>query len=76
MLHHLQTLAPDDITSTGWQQRATEVDVSQTCCDCGFLSIRFVHGKDRETAGSLMTFFLILGLALGASFSFLLGKLV
>ncbi|KAK9528602.1 hypothetical protein VZT92_012755 [Zoarces viviparus] len=37
---------------------------------------RLVRCKDCETAGSLMTFFLVLGLALGASFSFLLGKLV
>ncbi|KAM7394767.1 hypothetical protein PAMP_021552 [Pampus punctatissimus] len=35
-----------------------------------------VRSKDCETAGSLMTFFLVLGLALGASFSFLLGKVV
>lgn len=38
--------------------------------------VRFVPGQDRETAGSLMPFFLILGLALGASLSFPLGKLV
>lgn len=42
-----------------------------------FLSpVRLVPGEDRETAGSLMPFFLILGLALGASLSFPLGKLV
>ncbi|XP_071773159.1 equilibrative nucleoside transporter 2-like [Centroberyx gerrardi] len=37
---------------------------------------QLVRCKDCETAGSLMTFFLALGLALGASLSFLLGKLV
>lgn len=40
------------------------------------LLTRMVRGKDCETAGSLMTFFLILGLAVGAAFSFLLGNLV
>lgn len=40
------------------------------------LLTRLVRGKDCETAGSLMTFFLILGLAVGAAFSFLLGSLV
>lgn len=38
--------------------------------------VRMVRGKACETAGSLMTFFLILGLAVGAAFSFLLGNLV
>lgn len=43
---------------------------------CMAYAPQFVHGADRETAGTLMTFFLILGLALGASLSFLLGRLV
>ncbi|XP_031732501.1 equilibrative nucleoside transporter 2-like [Anarrhichthys ocellatus] len=43
---------------------------------CMAYAPQLVHCKDCETAGSLMTFFLVLGLALGASFSFLLGKLV
>ncbi|KAI3353571.1 hypothetical protein L3Q82_020093, partial [Scortum barcoo] len=43
---------------------------------CMAYAPQLVRYKDCETAGSLMTFFLVLGLALGASFSFLLGKLV
>ncbi|XP_068178646.1 equilibrative nucleoside transporter 2-like isoform X3 [Antennarius striatus] len=43
---------------------------------CMAYAPQLVTFKDRETAGSLMTFFLVSGLALGASFSFLLGKLV
>ncbi|XP_029289857.1 equilibrative nucleoside transporter 2-like isoform X2 [Cottoperca gobio] len=43
---------------------------------CMAYAPQLVRCKDCETAGSLMTFFLVLGLALGASFSFLLGKLV
>lgn len=37
---------------------------------------RLVDAKDGETAGALMTFFLALGLSLGAAFSFLLRALV
>nr|XP_046231893.1 equilibrative nucleoside transporter 2-like [Scatophagus argus] len=43
---------------------------------CMAYAPQLVKCRDCETAGSLMTFFLVLGLALGASFSFLLGKLV
>uniref|UniRef100_A0A3Q1I1P1 Solute carrier family 29 member 2 n=1 Tax=Acanthochromis polyacanthus TaxID=80966 RepID=A0A3Q1I1P1_9TELE len=43
---------------------------------CMAYAPQLVRSKDCETAGSLMTFFLVLGLAVGASFSFLLGKLV
>nr|XP_020442961.1 equilibrative nucleoside transporter 2-like [Monopterus albus] len=43
---------------------------------CMAYAPQLVRFKDCETAGSLMTFFLVLGLALGASLSFLLGKLV
>ncbi|XP_070711669.1 equilibrative nucleoside transporter 2-like [Pempheris klunzingeri] len=43
---------------------------------CMAYAPQLVRPKDCETAGSLMSFFLVLGLALGASFSFLLGKLV
>ncbi|KAM9363517.1 equilibrative nucleoside transporter 2-like [Symphorus nematophorus] len=43
---------------------------------CMAYAPQLVRFKDCETAGSLMTFFLVLGLALGASFSFLLGELV
>ncbi|XP_044045414.1 equilibrative nucleoside transporter 2-like isoform X2 [Siniperca chuatsi] len=43
---------------------------------CMAYAPQLVRCKDCETAGSLMSFFLVLGLALGASFSFLLGKLV
>ncbi|XP_040893262.1 equilibrative nucleoside transporter 2-like [Toxotes jaculatrix] len=43
---------------------------------CMAYAPQLVRCKDCETAGSLMTFFLVLGLALGASLSFLLGKLV
>ncbi|XP_033479483.2 equilibrative nucleoside transporter 2-like [Epinephelus lanceolatus] len=43
---------------------------------CMAYAPQLVRCKDCETAGSLMTFFLVLGLAIGASFSFLLGKLV
>uniref|UniRef100_H3CAL8 Solute carrier family 29 member 2 n=1 Tax=Tetraodon nigroviridis TaxID=99883 RepID=H3CAL8_TETNG len=43
---------------------------------CMAYAPQMVRGKDSETAGSLMTFFLILGLAVGAAFSFLLGSLV
>ncbi|XP_022616381.1 equilibrative nucleoside transporter 2-like [Seriola dumerili] len=43
---------------------------------CMAYAPQLVRYKDCETAGSLMTFFLVLGLAVGASFSFLLGKLV
>ncbi|XP_041790102.1 equilibrative nucleoside transporter 2-like [Chelmon rostratus] len=43
---------------------------------CMAYAPQLVRCKDCETAGSLMTFFLVLGLSLGASFSFLLGKLV
>ncbi|XP_069022966.1 equilibrative nucleoside transporter 2-like [Embiotoca jacksoni] len=43
---------------------------------CMAYAPQLVRWKDCETAGSLMTFFLVLGLALGASLSFLLGKLV
>lgn len=43
---------------------------------CMAYAPQFVRGKDAETAGSLMTFFLVLGLALGAALSFLLGSIV
>ncbi|XP_054461006.1 equilibrative nucleoside transporter 2-like [Anoplopoma fimbria] len=43
---------------------------------CMAYAPQLVRCKDCETAGSLMSFFLVLGLALGASLSFLLGKLV
>ncbi|XP_063740011.1 equilibrative nucleoside transporter 2-like isoform X2 [Eleginops maclovinus] len=43
---------------------------------CMAYAPQLVRHKDCETACSLMTFFLVLGLALGASFSFLLAKLV
>uniref|UniRef100_A0A8D3BHV3 Equilibrative nucleoside transporter 2-like n=1 Tax=Scophthalmus maximus TaxID=52904 RepID=A0A8D3BHV3_SCOMX len=43
---------------------------------CMAYAPQLVHRQDGETVGSLMTFFLVLGLALGASLSFLLGKLV
>uniref|UniRef100_A0A3Q3NL72 Equilibrative nucleoside transporter 2-like n=2 Tax=Mastacembelus armatus TaxID=205130 RepID=A0A3Q3NL72_9TELE len=43
---------------------------------CMSYAPQLVRSKDGETAGSLMPFFLVLGLALGASLSFLLGKLV
>lgn len=43
---------------------------------CMSYAPQLVRCKDAETAGSLMTFFLALGLALGAALSFLLGKLV
>ncbi|XP_030292209.1 equilibrative nucleoside transporter 2-like [Sparus aurata] len=43
---------------------------------CMAYAPQLVRHKDCETAGSLMTFFLVLGLAVGASFSFLLGTLV
>ncbi|XP_024866048.1 equilibrative nucleoside transporter 2-like [Kryptolebias marmoratus] len=43
---------------------------------CMAYAPQLVRCRDCETAGSLMTFFLVLGLALGASLSFLLGKLV
>lgn len=43
---------------------------------CMAYAPQFVRSKDAETAGSLMTFFLVLGLALGAALSFLLGTIV
>lgn len=43
---------------------------------CMAYAPQLVRSRDCEAAGSLMTFFLVLGLAVGASFSFLLGKLV
>ncbi|TKS68743.1 Equilibrative nucleoside transporter 1 [Collichthys lucidus] len=43
---------------------------------CMAYAPQLVRTKDCETAGSLMSFFLVLGLALGASFSFLLGQLI
>lgn len=43
---------------------------------CMAYAPQLVRCKDCETAGSLMTFFLVLGLAVGAGFSFLLGKMV
>ncbi|XP_063331133.1 equilibrative nucleoside transporter 2-like [Pelmatolapia mariae] len=43
---------------------------------CMAYAPQLVRCKDCETAGSLMTFFLVLGLAVGASLSFPLGKLV
>ncbi|XP_061584491.1 equilibrative nucleoside transporter 2-like [Cololabis saira] len=43
---------------------------------CMAYAPQLVRCRDAETAGSLMTFFLVLGLAVGASFSFLLGTLV
>ncbi|XP_068451670.1 equilibrative nucleoside transporter 2-like [Clinocottus analis] len=43
---------------------------------CVAYAPQLVQCKDCETAGSLMSFFLIVGLTVGASFSFLLGKLV
>ncbi|XP_061685086.1 equilibrative nucleoside transporter 2-like [Syngnathoides biaculeatus] len=43
---------------------------------CMAYAPRLVGHRDCETAGSLMTFFLVLGLALGAAFSFILGKLM
>ncbi|KAM3623372.1 uncharacterized protein V6R79_010279 [Siganus canaliculatus] len=43
---------------------------------CMAYAPQLVRHKDCERAGMLMTFFLVLGLAVGASFSFLLGKLV
>ncbi|XP_030593271.1 equilibrative nucleoside transporter 2-like [Archocentrus centrarchus] len=43
---------------------------------CMAYAPQLVQSKDCETAGSLMTFFLVLGLSLGASLSFPLGKLV
>lgn len=39
-------------------------------------ALRLVDAKDGETAGALMTFFLALGLSLGAALSFLLRALV
>ncbi|KAM7008669.1 equilibrative nucleoside transporter 2-like [Tautogolabrus adspersus] len=43
---------------------------------CMAYAPQLVRAKDCETAGSLMTFFLVLGLALGAVSSFFLGILV
>ncbi|XP_061626097.1 equilibrative nucleoside transporter 2-like isoform X2 [Phyllopteryx taeniolatus] len=43
---------------------------------CMAYAPQLVGQRDCETAGSLMTFFLVLGLALGAALSFLLGKLL
>lgn len=43
---------------------------------CMAYAPQFVRSKDCETAGSLMSFFLVLGLALGAGLSFLLRTLV
>ncbi|XP_072772543.1 equilibrative nucleoside transporter 2-like [Nerophis lumbriciformis] len=43
---------------------------------CMAYAPQLVRHKDCETAGSLMTFFLVLGLAIGASLSFLLVKLL
>ncbi|XP_062282441.1 equilibrative nucleoside transporter 2-like [Scomber scombrus] len=43
---------------------------------CMAYAPQLVRSKDIETAGSLMTFFLVLGLAVGASLSFPLGYLV
>lgn len=43
---------------------------------CMAYAPQFVCSKDVETAGSLMTFFLVLGLAIGAALSFLLGIIV
>ncbi|XP_053192649.1 equilibrative nucleoside transporter 2-like [Scomber japonicus] len=43
---------------------------------CMAYAPQLVRSKDCETAGSLMTFFLVLGLAVGASLSFPLGYLV
>ncbi|KAM9857200.1 equilibrative nucleoside transporter 2-like [Aulostomus maculatus] len=43
---------------------------------CMTYAPQLVRCKEEERAGSLMTFFLVLGLALGASVSFLLGRLV
>ncbi len=43
---------------------------------CLFLCYRLVRSKDAETAGALMTFFLALGLSLGAAFSFGLKRIV
>ncbi|XP_073320592.1 equilibrative nucleoside transporter 2-like [Pagrus major] len=43
---------------------------------CMAYAPQLVRHKDCETVGTLMTFFLVLGLAVGASFSFLLGQLV
>ncbi|XP_029914187.1 equilibrative nucleoside transporter 2-like [Myripristis murdjan] len=43
---------------------------------CMAYAPQLVRSKDAETAGSLMTFFLALGLSLGAAMSFLLAKLV
>lgn len=41
-----------------------------------FCCFRLVKPKDAETAGALMTFFLALGLSLGAALSFVLKKAV
>lgn len=43
---------------------------------CMAYAPQLVRSRDCETAGTLMTFFLFLGLTVGASFSFLLKKLV
>ncbi|CAL8290339.1 unnamed protein product [Arctogadus glacialis] len=43
---------------------------------CMAYAPQLVRSRDCETAGALMTFFLALGLSLGASISFLLGSLV
>ncbi|XP_015236415.1 PREDICTED: equilibrative nucleoside transporter 2-like [Cyprinodon variegatus] len=43
---------------------------------CMSYAPQLVRSRDCETAGTLMSFFLFLGLAVGASFSFLLGGLV
>uniref|UniRef100_A0A8C6TG88 Solute carrier family 29 member 2 n=1 Tax=Neogobius melanostomus TaxID=47308 RepID=A0A8C6TG88_9GOBI len=43
---------------------------------CMAYAPQLVRGKDAETAGSLMTFFLVLGLAVGAALSFALGSIV
>lgn len=39
-------------------------------------AFRLVEPKDAETAGALMTFFLALGLSIGAALSFPLRKLI
>ncbi|KAJ0033146.1 hypothetical protein NQD34_000253, partial [Periophthalmus magnuspinnatus] len=43
---------------------------------CTGYAPKLVHSKDAKTAGSLMGFFIFLGLALGAAFSFLLCTVV
>lgn len=77
---HTQKWGPLTLKDSAWIKELLEQWNNNVCCSWGHDPVcsphRLVDAKDGETAGALMTFFLALGLSLGAAFSFLLRALV